>query len=342
MHIITKPLRKILKKLFNKYGYKIIQHSNLYDWQIEEPLKLNYNESNLPADAKDYLDKNNPILKALQKTYSKFDTRVTQPLIWNKHYIKSEDILFFRGDNIYVRQLNASKMNILGYALSAYYALERDPLNLFSILKEDNYFGNYCIAISNRLISRDLLDSILEIYFLEKYLKIISHSKNLNILDIGAGYGRLAHRTITASQGSLKYFCTDAIAISSFISEYYINFRKVHDRALVIPLYDIIHTLENNPIDIAINVHSFSECRLSAIEWWISLLKKYEIRYLMIVPNGDKQMGSLLLTVQGENFMEIIIKHGYKLVAKEPKFSDPIVQKYGLYPTYHYLFELQY
>jgi hypothetical protein len=33
-------------------------------------------------------------------------------------------------------------------------------------------------------------------------------------------------------------------------------------------------------------------------------------------------------------------RHGYKLVAKEPKYRDPVVQQYAIGPTYYYLFEL--
>lgn len=61
----------------------------------------------------------------------------------------------------------------------------------------------------------------------------------------------------------------------------------------------------------------------------------------MIVPNSGKHGGELLLTNDGKDFGEVIEKHGYKLVAKEPKYRDPVVQKYAINPTYHYLFELQ-
>lgn len=337
---MNKSLKNILKKIFKKFGYRIIHHSNLEDWQINQSLKHSYDKSNLPASAEDYLNINNPNLQSLQNEYLKFDNKVTQPLIWDENYIKDENILFFRGDNAYIRQIHPSRNNILSYALTTYYALKIDYLNLFSILEEDEYFGNYCLTIANRLISRDLLDSIIEIYFLEKHLNIISQNRKLNILDIGAGYGRLAHRTLIATPNISKYFCADAVAISTFISDYYIKFRKLDDKGIVVPLHNVIDILKDNAIDIAINIHSFSECTLTAIDWWISLLRKYDVRYLMIVPNGDEQMGKLLLTVRGEDFMEIVSKHGYKLVVKNPKYDDPIVQKFGLYPTYHYLFEL--
>ena len=66
--------------------------------------------------------------------------------------------------------------------------------------------------IDGMLVSRDLLDSINELTFLDDELGIAQ--RNMTILDIGAGYGRLAHRATTAFE-NLTYLCTDAIPLSS-------------------------------------------------------------------------------------------------------------------------------
>ena len=180
----------------------------------------------------------------------------------------------------------------------------------------------------------------MEIYFLEKHLNL-SDLKDLTILDIGAGYGRLAHRMASALPNIKEYLCTDGVAISSFISDYYLRFRGLEDRAKVIPLDRIENTLCYKSVDLAINIHSFSECTISAIDWWMSLLKKSKVKYLMIVPNSGDHGGDHLLTNDGKDFGEVIEKHGYKLAVKNPKYRDPIVQKYAINPTYHYLFQLQ-
>jgi hypothetical protein len=57
--------------------------------------------------------------------------------------------------------------------------------------------------------------SFFELYFLDNHLDIASR-ENVCILDIGAGYGRLAHRTVTALP-NVRYLCTDAVAVSTFI-----------------------------------------------------------------------------------------------------------------------------
>lgn len=61
----------------------------------------------------------------------------------------------------------------------------------------------------------------------------------------------------------------------------------------------------------------------------------------MIVPNATRQSdGRLLVTSDGHDFEPLIRKHGYRLLAREPKYRDPVVQDLGINPTHHFLFEL--
>lgn len=333
-------LRKALNSLLKRYDYEIIESRRLYEWQKCPEAQPSYKQSRLTKEATDYLQQNNPRLQELQARYTIFSNEVTAPLVWTDGYVRPDDILYFRGDNAYVWQLRGPNMNIMAYALTTLYVKSIDNFGLLELLKEDDSFGIFTFRLDNRLMSRDLLDSIMEIYFLEKHLSL-SLSKDMTILDIGAGYGRLAHRMVGALPNIQNYLCTDAFAISSFISEYYLRFRSIEGRAKVIPLDEIENTLRNRAVNIAVNIHSFSECRISDIDWWLSLLEKHGVKYLMIVPNSGNHGGERLLTNDGKDFGEVIEKHGYKLVTKDPKYRDPVVQKYAINPTYHYLFELQ-
>ncbi len=69
----------------------------------------------------------------------------------------------------------------------------------------------------------------------------------------------------------------------------------------------------------------------------VVIVEKNRVKYLMIVPNNNAQR---LLTDDGHDFMTLVGKAGYTLVASEPKYGDQIVQQYAINPTYHYLFEL--
>jgi len=329
-----------LKNFLGSYGYEVIPRSLLYDWQkTKQEIEL-YSKKLLAKDSEVYLQNSNPRLIELKEKYKTFDSDVTAPLVWTENWVNADEIKYFRSDNAYVWQLRGRDMNILSYSLAAYYVKSIDRLGLLDKLVEDYYFGIITFKIDNKVMSRDLIDSIIEIYYLEKHLGL-SSIQDLKILDIGAGYGRLAHRMLNAFPNIHSYFCTDAFAPSTFISEYYIRYRNLENKAHVIPLYDIEKTLSSEKIDIAINIHSFSECKISAIEWWLHLLEKNRVKYLMIVPNVVIKGSSALITNDSKDFQYIIKNHGYKLIAKEPKYSDPIVQEYAANPSYHYLFELE-
>jgi len=332
-------LRNALSSVLKSYGYDIVDSRSLYDWQKHPGLWSSQPKSRLPEGAEDYLCANNPVLKDLQHRYSAFNKAVTTPLVWTDAHVSPDDMLYFRGDNAYVWQLRGASMNVLVYALTAYYVKAIDKLGLMRLLKEDDAFGSLSFIIDGKPASRDLLDSIIEIYFLEKHLNI-STSVDIKMLDIGAGYGRLAHRMVIALPNIGEYLCTDAYAASSFLADYYLRYRELDGKAKVVPLDEIESVLKKNKVDIAINIHSFSECRLPAIEWWLSLISKYKVRYLMIAPNSGEDGGNSLRTNDGLAFDNIVEKHGYELIAKDPKYGDPVVQKYGIHPTYHFLFQL--
>jgi hypothetical protein len=161
----------------------------------------------------------------------------------------------------------------------------------------------------------------------------------MRILDIGAGYGRLAHRMVSALGGVERYYCTDAVAVSTFVSDYYLRFRGA-ERAVVVPLDEIDAALGKDPVDLAINIHSFSECRLQAVEWWIRFVSKHRVKNLLIVPNREDCGGERLLNSTGEAILPVLKQYGYRQIALEPKYLDPVVQQYGVEPSYYHLFEL--
>jgi hypothetical protein len=332
-------LLKLLNKILGKYHYKACPQNLLYPWQHSAKVdKSQLQETNLPVHAKSYLNPANPRLLELQERYARFQ-KATESFIWTPDYIKAQDLLYFRGDNGYIWQSRGNNMNEMSYTLAYYYVKSIDSLDLLSNLSEDKWFGNITFQLEGKLVSRDLLDSILEIYFLHKHLDLFSSAVAGNILDIGAGYGRLAHRLLRAFPNIKTCFCTDAVAISTFICEYYLKFRNLEEKAVAVPLHQIESVLKENKIDIALNIHSFSECSKPAIEWWLDKLQRSGIPFLLVIPNPMNHGGKHLLTTEGLNFTAIIKQHGYDLASCEPKYNDPLVQKYAMAPTYYYLFK---
>ena len=89
----------------------------------------------------------------------------------------------------------------------------------------------------------------------------------------------------------MRWLCTDAIATSTFLSEYYLGFRGVAGGTgsppRVVPLHELESTIAPGEVDIAVNIHSFSECSPAAIEAWLAFLARPTASaHLMVVPNA--------------------------------------------------------
>jgi len=305
-----------------------------------------FREDKLPLGALECLSPDNSRLLELKDRYRRNTPQALRSSRWNQEHVDTIRLPWFRGDNPYVWQLR--EKNTEGKHIStALYLKSIDRHGWLARLKEDGLFGAYVFEFDGGYISRDLLDSIAELYFLDELLGI-SKWTNAKILDIGAGYGRLAYRTVNAIPTLSHFYCVDAIAESTFLSEYYLGFRKA-EGTTVVPLDEIRQALAASSVTLATNIHSFSECTLAAIQWWLDLLREHAVRYLMIAPDAYSNGGHQMLTretaaydaKQMRDFMPEILARGYKLVEKRPKYLDPNVQRYGVSPTYHYLFELK-
>ncbi len=328
---IMRYLRMAIDRAVRPYGYAFILRELLYDWQRnwERSEKASYGNTPLPAGALEYLTPNNPRLQQLEELYAKADASVTAPAAWDHDHVPPEDIKYFRGDNAYVYQVG--DLGEVNYVVTALYVRTKDSLGLLEKLTEDGAFGAHTFEVDGKTVSRDLLDSVLEINFLDRHLGL--SRRPVSILDIGAGYGRLAHR-MAETFPNVRYFCTDAVPVSTFLCEYYLRYRGVQDRATVIPLTGL-NALEEAHIDIAINIHSFAECTLAAIDWWVRWLRSRKVKLVLIIPNVRGPM-----TNAGEEFGPILERHGYRQILEEPKFLDPVISTYAVHPGWRYLFEL--
>lgn len=331
-------LTRKVNALLSFLDLSLVRKSLLYNWQTGEATPEQ--ELLISDDAAKYLTIQNPRLQELRERYSTFQVKASVAIVWTDDYVQSYGLQSFRGDNCYVWQTADPNCAEINYCLTAYYVKAMDSLSVLEKNQEDGLFGVHTYTIDSQLFSRDLLDSTVELHFLEKHLHL-SRIEDLNILDIGAGYGRLAYRTVNTFDNVSKYFCTDAVPESTFLSEYHVKFRGIDDKVNVIPLDEIEKQIKCQKIDLAVNIHSFSECSLDAIEWWLSLLASAEVKHLFIVPNTCDHGGVKLALNSGEDFSALVEKYGYKLKVKAPKYEDPMVQKYGVSPTYYYLFQLE-
>jgi len=249
------------------------------------------------------------ILEELIERYNKFyvenDFNISPP-VWNQcdSYITNSFNMNFRGENAYVWQ---ERLGDNGDTYEDYYRIVKliDEDNLLSMTKEDGSFGCRYYDYDNIKISRDLLDSIIEIYFLKSFFRNL---EELVLLEIGGGYGRLCKRFLDCFPQS-RYYITDAIPQSTYYSNIYLN-----NNECIIKLYDIKEELKRIKIDIVVNIHSFPECNIKDIEWWIRLVDSNKIRYIFYVPNNPYSHPMYIPTNRGESILSIFNKYDYKTI----------------------------
>jgi len=292
----------------------------------------------LPDSAMEYLQWSNPSLAALENRYANHPA--SSHTQWNSEILKAQiDLKNFRGDNHYVYQTRYSPAAAT-YYVTAYYARDTDKLGLFGRLKEDGMFGAYTLPFDNDyVISRDLLDSINQANVIARLLQL-SANDPLKVLDIGAGYGRLAHR-LAEGLPNAHVTCMDAVPISTFISDYYLNFRGLSGRTDVVPLDRAENALCGQQFDLVTNFHSFSECKQSAIGWWLDLLQTVKCKKLLIIPNAPDRFLSTEADGSHVDFMPLFTQRGWRHAHSEPIYAlSRVAQDTALYRNFRFhLFE---
>jgi hypothetical protein len=133
------------------------------------------------------------------------------------------------------------------------------------------------------------------------------------------------------------YDCIDAIAESTFICDYYLKYRKVDNKARSVPLTNY-KSLQDH-YDIAINIHSFSECTYESVRWWLDQINERRVDWLLIVPNDADR----LVTNEGRgekiSYANYIKQLGYVLVDTTPVYEDNDIRKKTGITDYFYLFK---
>ena len=290
----------------------------------------------LPPGASEHLRRDNPRLLELKRAYERVELPVMVRSKWKDGRVERDlQLESFRGDNVYVWQYRQFADSArLRFYLSLLDVRAQDHLRLLERSHEDGAFGCWTFRYSDdRALSRDLLDSVVEINHLEQQLGI-SARETFHVLDIGAGYGRLAHRMCEAFATNVTYDCIDAIPESSFLCEYYLAHRGLEGRARSVPMHewgDLRQTY-----DLAVNIHSFSESPRVAIRWWLDLLREKRIPNLLIVPNDDGRFLSSEPDGSKCDFLPDVLEAGYRLIDSRPVHLDDDLREFiGVHDQLH-------
>jgi len=276
----------------------------------------------------DYASKWKNRIAALEFQYKNDSSVWIKKGIWNKGFTRRITLENFRADNPYVWQKRA--YSDIDYLFTYYQVKQWDKFNILHCLTEKGDFGVETVYSEEdkRLISRDILDSTLEINFL---LDHIGASK-LRVLDIGAGYGRLAKRLIESGRADFVA-CVDAIPISTALSEFYLSQELLSGQVLVKELTKV-ETLTNLSFDVALNIHSFPEMSKEYIWFWAKFIARCNISKVFIVPNGRE-----LKTNNGEDFSWVFEQLGYSITQVRQKYVNKDADTKGLYPVNYFLLE---
>lgn len=303
-------INKGVKKAAARSGYLITK----LDEEGKRYISVSHNdEVPLPAGAEQILTPSNPELIALEDAYATFDSPASAHTQWRASFLKKNlSIAWFRGDNAYVWQLRRLGTSARAKMYLSLLDVEsRDHLRLLDTVFDDGLFGAWTFKFQNRRpVSRDVLDSVNEINYLDRRMGL-SEIEDLRVLDIGAGYGRLAHRASESLPNLGQYDCIDGVAVSTFLCDYYTTFRGL-GKVRAIPLIDHESLLDS--YDLCVNIHSWAECSLEAIRWWLDRVAERQITWLLIVPNSPTELLSTELDGSQKPFIDDVINRGYELV----------------------------
>ncbi len=335
-----------LKRLVTRHPNRLQEHLirasvDSLDSRERRMLTASYDDSvTLPDGAEIDLADDHPQLLALREAYAEAAPALRIHTQWDDRRLRARlNRRYFRGDNVYVWDLRElPRATTLKYFIFAQYLRGIDRHGLIGRLGEDGAFGCWSFDFPGiGRVSRDLLDSVNEILFLDRQLNILTRPA-LRVLDIGAGYGRMAYRMAQAVPGLADYCCVDAIPDSTFLSDYYLRYRGRIPPARVVPLHELDVQIQPGSFDLALNIHSFSECTRAAVGWWANWLLRLGVPYWLIVPNEPSEFLTTEPDGSRYDYRPLIEAAGYEQLASEPVINDPAVRELMRLHDHFFLF----
>jgi len=225
----------------------------------------------------------------------------------------------FCASPIYVQQRSQRHED---FERTAEYVVRQGMIDLTGMTRDAEFGGLVRETKACGPVTRMWLDSNVEIDFLFRQFAELrrKHGTSLlsskNVLDIGAGYGRLA---VSMMPVVASYTCIDPVPISTEICTKYCG--RFAPSVRVMPLPEFCEkAVDSMAFSLAINVHSWNECTFSQVARWVAVLVQLRVAYLFTVSNGSMLAGGKEAYAtwggQGESFRPIL-EHYYDLIAEE-------------------------
>ncbi len=211
---------------------------------------------------------------------------------------------------------------------------------LMPFFGEDGAYGAVSHATSDgQLLTRDLLDSTAEIGFLLDRIGDLAFD---SVIDIGSGYGRMAHR-IQALRPESVVICADEVPSSGLLCSTYLTLRNVTGFH-VCDFSTAGELVKKHRPRLAMAVHSFPEMPIERIRAWLQLLAAGGVQWLFLVPNEPDRLMSTEPDGVRNQFAEDLNDAGYRLAATGWKYEHGEKDAYSkdlVYQDQYLLYLLQ-
>jgi SAM-dependent methyltransferase len=199
----------------------------------------------------------------------------------------------------------AQEFALATYARAFDKVISQPFLGLFTL---DQEYGARIVDIGGTEVTRPFLDSNTEWRFLERYLP----AGDMGVLDIGAGYGRLA-RFLSRIERFKPVFTVDAVPVSTWLCEQYCAGSKVE--TLTLRKFEERYTALD--LDVVINIHSWNECTYAQVARWLEYVLKTKAFYLFTVTANYFGVPYHTCEDGHKSFLPLLEEHFTK-IAEEP------------------------
>ena len=198
-------------------------------------------------------------------------------------------------------------------------ARAEDALGLLPLFADDGAFGALRFRLEDGdVVSRDQINSAVELNWLAARLGLTRGSTPL-LVDIGAGYGRLAHRFLQAFPAA-RALALDAVPGTTAMAELYLTARGCAGRVETAGPSRLLAPLPPGAPRIATNINSWSEAPLASIRAWLELLAGADIDWLLLATH-DATAVTLECDGPGQPMLPAILEAGWILDDDRPRFA---------------------
>ena len=163
------------------------------------------------------------------------------------------------------------------------WAQKGGPIDIDGALRDVKY-GAMTFSTPNGGVTRAWLDSNVEIDFIKR--NVPAGYKIDNVLDVGAGYGRLAITMATLPEFK-TITCVDAVPISTVVCDGYVKEFDTQKKVTVLSIDQFWDVHSALAFDIAVNVHSWNECHHDQVQNWVETLAEMRVPLLLTVSHGS-------------------------------------------------------